>query len=109
MIGVWKDGAQTQETQFNKYQNSGGGWMLPEVIFNIDGKTVTREEYSDCAPNVKLDTSYSIRNTWATHSFGTNDSQVSSFKLSTRVGRSPLVIIREEIDLIGYLTETRNL
>ena len=28
-----KDGAQTQETQFNKYQRLGGGWMSPEVIF----------------------------------------------------------------------------
>ena len=29
-----KDGAQTQETQFNKYQKLGGGWMSPEVIFS---------------------------------------------------------------------------
>src|SRR5438552_3234180 len=26
-----KDGAQTQEAQFNKYQRLGGGWMAPEV------------------------------------------------------------------------------
>src|SRR6185503_8052075 len=38
-----KDGAQTQETQFNKYQKLGGGWIAPEVIFMVDGKVVTTE------------------------------------------------------------------
>src|SRR5205085_10415693 len=42
-----KDGTQTQETQFNKYQKLGGGWMAPEVVFMIDGKVVTTERYSD--------------------------------------------------------------
>jgi outer membrane lipoprotein-sorting protein len=50
-----KDGAQTQETQFNKYQKLGGGWMAPEVIFMVDGKTVTTEEYSELRANVFLD------------------------------------------------------
>lgn len=50
-----KDGAQTQETQFNKYVKLGGGWMSPEVIFMIDNKVVTTEEYSDLRANVKLD------------------------------------------------------
>ncbi len=50
-----KDGAQTQETQFNKYQKLGGGWIAPEVIFNVDGKTVTTEKYSDMRADVKLD------------------------------------------------------
>lgn len=50
-----KDGAQTQETQFNKYQRLGGGWIAPEVIFMVDGKTVTTEEYSDLRANVALD------------------------------------------------------
>jgi outer membrane lipoprotein-sorting protein len=49
------DGAQTQETQFNKYQKLGGGWMSPEVIFMVDGKVVTREEYSDLRADVSLD------------------------------------------------------
>ena len=49
-----KDGAQTQETQFNKYQKLGGGWMSPEVIFMVDGKVMTTEEYSDLRANVKL-------------------------------------------------------
>jgi hypothetical protein len=50
-----KDGTQTQETQFNKYRKLGGGWMSPEVIFKIDGKTVTTEEYSDLRANVTPD------------------------------------------------------
>ena len=49
-----KDGAQTQETQFNKYQKLGGGWMSPEVIFMVDGKVATTEEYSDLRANVPL-------------------------------------------------------
>ena len=50
-----KDGTQTQETQFNKYQKLGGGWIAPEVIFLVDGKTVTTEKYSDIRGDVKLD------------------------------------------------------
>jgi outer membrane lipoprotein-sorting protein len=49
-----KDGVQTQETQFNKYVKLGGGWMSPEVIFMVDGKVVTTEEYSDLRANVAL-------------------------------------------------------
>ena len=50
-----KEGAQTQETEFNKYQKLGGGWMSPEVIFKIDGKIVTTEQYSDLRADVSLD------------------------------------------------------
>jgi hypothetical protein len=50
-----KDGAQTQETQFNKYQKLGGGWIAPEVIFTIDGKVVTTEKYSEMRADVELD------------------------------------------------------
>jgi hypothetical protein len=50
-----KDGTQTQETQFNKYQKLGGGWIAPEVIFLVDGKVVTTEKYSDMRADVKLD------------------------------------------------------
>lgn len=52
---VGRDGAQTQETQFNKYQKLGGGWMSPEVIFLVDGKIVTTEEYSEMKANMTLD------------------------------------------------------
>jgi len=50
-----KDGAQTQETQFNKYQKLGGGWMAPEVVFMVDGKVATTEEYSEMRADVALD------------------------------------------------------
>ena len=50
-----KDGAQTQEMQFNKYQRLGGGWMAPEVIFKVDGQIRTTEEYSEMRANVSLD------------------------------------------------------
>lgn len=50
-----RDGAQTQETQFNKYQKLGGGWMSPEVIFMVEGKIVTTEEYSEIKADMKLD------------------------------------------------------
>lgn len=49
-----KDGAQTQETQFNKYQRLGGGWMAPEVIFKVDGQVRTTEEYSEMRANPAL-------------------------------------------------------
>jgi outer membrane lipoprotein-sorting protein len=50
-----KDGTQTQETQFNKYQKLGGGWIAPEVIFTLDGKVVTTEKYTEIRGDVKLD------------------------------------------------------
>jgi outer membrane lipoprotein-sorting protein len=50
-----KDGAQTQETQFNKYEQLGGGWMAPEVIFKVDDQIRTTEEYSEMRADVSLD------------------------------------------------------
>jgi hypothetical protein len=50
-----RHGAQTQETQFNKYRKLGGGWVSPEVIFMVDGKTVTTEEYSELRADMALD------------------------------------------------------
>ena len=56
MLGsAGKDGTQSQEIQFNKYQKLGGGWMAPEVIFMIDGKVVTTEKYSDIRGDMTLD------------------------------------------------------
>jgi hypothetical protein len=54
ILTAGKDVAHTQETQFNKYVKLGGGWMSPEVIFMVDGKVMTTEEYSDLRANVKL-------------------------------------------------------
>jgi len=50
-----KDGAQTQETQFNKYVRLGGGWMAPEVIFKVDEQIRSTEEYSEMRSNPRLD------------------------------------------------------
>jgi len=61
-----RDGAQTQETQFNKYVRLGGGWMAPEVIFMVDGKTVTTEEYSDMRADVVLDSKLFDPQYWTT-------------------------------------------
>ena len=61
-----KDGAQTQETQFNKYQKLGGGWMSPEVIFKVDGKIVTTEEYSDLRADMTLDSKLFDPQYWTT-------------------------------------------
>ena len=55
MLRPGRDGAQTQETQFNKYQKLGGGWMSPEVIFIVDGKVVTTESYSELKADMALD------------------------------------------------------
>jgi hypothetical protein len=53
---VGKDKKQVQETQFNKYQKAkGGGWVSAEVIFNVDGKKIITEDYSDIQTDVKLD------------------------------------------------------
>ena len=61
-----RDGAQTQETQFNKYQKLGGGWMAPEVIFMVDGKVRTTEKYSDMRADVKLDPKLFDPESWTT-------------------------------------------
>jgi len=48
MIEPAQDGSGTRvETQFNRYQPLAGGWISVEVLFNVDGETVTREEYAD--------------------------------------------------------------
>jgi len=61
-----KDGTQTQETQFNKYQKLGGGWMAPEVVFMVDGKVVTTEKYSDMRADVELDPKLFDPQSWST-------------------------------------------
>lgn len=67
-----KDGVNIQETQFNKYYKvKGGGWVSPEVIFNVDGKTVMTEEYTDVQVNVPLDPNLFDPTKWTTvdHSY----------------------------------------
>jgi outer membrane lipoprotein-sorting protein len=57
MLGpAGKDGTLLQETQFNKYVKvKRGGWVSPEVIFMINGKTVTTEAYTEIRTDVQLD------------------------------------------------------
>jgi len=61
-----KDGKQTSETQFNKYQKLGGGWISPEVIFLVDHRIVTTEAYSEMRANPKLDTNLFDPKFWTT-------------------------------------------
>lgn len=61
-----RDGAVTSETQFNKYVRLGGGWIAPEVIFIVDGKTVTTEEYSEMRADVPLDSKLFDPKYWTT-------------------------------------------
>src|SRR5256714_945043 len=61
-----KDGVLTSETQFNKYERLGGGWMGPEVIFMIGGKTTTTEAYSEMRANVALDDGLFDPDKWTT-------------------------------------------
>lgn len=39
--------AVLQETQFNRYEQLGDGWIAPEVVFKVNGKDYLLEEYSD--------------------------------------------------------------
>ena len=63
---VGKDGAQTSETQFNKYQKLGGVWIAPQVIFMVDGKVVTTETYSEMRADVALDPKLFDPQSWTT-------------------------------------------
>jgi len=49
------DKSHTQETVFTKYQKLKGGWIAAEVIFRMDGKVRTLEEYTDIRGDVELD------------------------------------------------------
>jgi outer membrane lipoprotein-sorting protein len=61
-----KDGTLTSETQFNKYERLGGGWMSPDVIFKIDGQITTTETYSEMRPDVKLEDDLFDPDKWTT-------------------------------------------
>jgi len=53
MLQTAPNGAHV-ETQFNKYQRLGEGWIAPEVLFFRNGKVVTTEEYSRIRSDVTL-------------------------------------------------------
>jgi len=72
-----KDKKSIQETQFNKYVKSGGGWVAAEVEFFVDGKRSTSEEYSDIQTGMALDPDL-----WDPAKFLTADR--SYYKMKTR-------------------------
>lgn len=51
---VGKDKDHVSETQFNKYEKHGGGWVSVDVKFFVDGKPTTTEEYSEVQVDTKL-------------------------------------------------------
>lgn len=62
-----KDGKSIRETQFNKYlKMKSGGWVSAEVIFMVDGKQTTTEEYTDIQANVNLDSKLFETESWMT-------------------------------------------
>lgn len=64
---VGRDGASTQEIEFNKYEKvKGGGWIAPEVVFIVNGKRVFLEEYYGIRTNVPLDDNLFDPQQWMT-------------------------------------------
>jgi hypothetical protein len=49
-----QDASAIAETQFNKYQRQGGGWMAVEVTFTVAGKLLQKEEYAQVREDVAL-------------------------------------------------------
>lgn len=58
--------SQITETQFNKYEPLGQGWISLEVIFKVDGKVATTEEYYDQKANPQLDPKLFAPQYWTT-------------------------------------------
>ncbi len=59
------------ETQFNKYEPLGGGWIAVEVLFSVNGKAATKEEYRDVRqgmplPDALFDPAAFARPAWVT-------------------------------------------
>ena len=64
---VGKDGANTQEIEFNKYEKvKGGGWIAPEVVFIVNSKRVFLEEYYGIRTNIPLDDNLFDPQQWMT-------------------------------------------
>lgn len=61
-----RDKKVVQETQFNKYVRSGGGWVAAEVQFLSDGKRTTTEEYREIRSDLTLESSLWDPEKWAT-------------------------------------------
>lgn len=61
-----RDSAIRVESQFNRYQKFGGGWIAAEVLFFNNGKLMTSEEYTDVRGNVTLDENLFYPASWKT-------------------------------------------
>ena len=62
-----RDKKVVQDTRFNKYVKvKGGGWVSAEVIFLVDGKTATTEEYSEIQVGNNLDANLWNADSWLT-------------------------------------------
>ena len=60
-----RDKKSIAETQFNKYVKAKGGWVAAEVLFFVDGKPTTTEEYSEIQADVALDADLWVPEKWA--------------------------------------------
>lgn len=55
MLEPSKDGkGGVEETQFNRYQPLGAGWIALEVRFTVNGELLQKEEYADARSDVSL-------------------------------------------------------
>ncbi|MEO8138510.1 MAG: hypothetical protein ABI742_02635, partial [Gemmatimonadota bacterium] len=55
MLEPSKDGkGGVEETQFNRYQKLGLGWIAIEVTFTVNGELLQKEEYADARADVVL-------------------------------------------------------
>ena len=61
-----RDKKSIQETQFNKYVKAKGGWVAAEVLFFVDGKPTTSEEYTDIQAGMPLDANLWNPESWMT-------------------------------------------
>lgn len=62
-----RDKKSVHETQFNKYVKvKGGGWVSAEVLFFVDGKATTSEEYSEIRAGMPLDANLWNPESWLT-------------------------------------------
>jgi outer membrane lipoprotein-sorting protein len=62
-----RDKKVVQETQFNKYvKMKSGGWVSAEVVFFVDGKLATSEEYSEIQSGMPLDSNLWNPESWMT-------------------------------------------
>ena len=57
-------GERTREIQFNEYEQLGGGWISPEVVFLTDGVMTMREVYREMRANVELGAGLFDGETW---------------------------------------------